>query len=96
LSSQQTPQQQYREEDTIQGLICLGVLVIAVLLAFWGRSEIRKRAAAVGSYDETITVAQPPDAIVRYIKKNYDRSSRGNRDWAKKWLSQDPPMMKMW
>jgi hypothetical protein len=86
-----SPRQQYYEDDSTVGIICLGTLVIAVPLALWGRSEIRKRAAAVGSYEKTVAVAHSSDTVVHYIKSNYDRSSRGGRDWAKKWLSQEPP-----
>ena len=84
--------QQRSDEGAVSGLICLGVLfIVALTFGLLQRHVIRKQAAAVGTYEATISVARPPDEIVSYIKKNFDHTSKGKRDWAKRWVSRDPP-----
>lgn len=91
------PGQQYQSEPdyTFQIYYCVALLIIAVPIAIWGRNKIRSDAQAAGSFNTTLQVRQPPDVIQKYINKNYDRSSKGGRDWDKKWTSKNPPKGKL-
>jgi hypothetical protein len=88
-------QYQTRQSDPTAAYCALVVLIIAVPATFWMRSKIRSEADLAGSFNKAIEVAQPPDTVVTYINKNYDRSSKGGRDWSKKWLSKNPPAVQL-
>jgi hypothetical protein len=91
------PHQQYqtRQSDPTALYCAIVFLVIVVPATFWMRSKIRSEADLAGSFNKTIEVTQPPDAVVTYINKNYDRSSKGGRDWSRRWLSKNPPAVQL-
>jgi hypothetical protein len=95
LASDSAQQYQSQQNNSAQVYYCLAMLIVAIPLAIWGRNKVRSGTDAAGYFNATINVAQPPDSITKYINKNYDRSSKGGRDWSKKWTTKNPPKVQL-